>query len=518
MDLGSLRANGPGEHLSDGLPILAVAEYVRGSTEDQEYSPVNQSDFNHGWASQHRMEIVLTYYERGKSGLTFDHRPALKQLVEDVVTGNVAFRAILVYDVSRWGRFQNPDESTYYEYVCRRAGIAIHYCAEPFADDTSPYGALFKYLKRTSAAEFSRELSVKVFAAHSRLFQLGFRQGGMPPYGTRRLLIDQARMQKFVLRFGQRKGVHTDRVITVPGPPDELRTVRWIYAAFVDRRKSETEIARILNKKGVDTGLGRPWTPSRVHNILRNEIYIGNSTWNRTSFRLRAKFTYNRPEAWLRAKCNFPAIVDPRTFEAVQAIICDRNRRLSDEEMIEPVRRLYRKRGLLSADLIDRSAGVPSTSALRKRFGGLRAVYILVGFAASHLETRGISDGELLARLRQLLDRTGSLSGKIIDNTTGMPSAHTYAERFGTLCRAYKLIGFEASPESRRGRAERTLRLSNEELLDGLRRLLKKQRRLNASIIEECKDIPCVPVYKRRFGGLPRAYELIGYRQKRAPR
>ncbi|MEO6246527.1 MAG: hypothetical protein ABIQ12_13930 [Opitutaceae bacterium] len=27
------------------------------------------------------------------------------------------------YDVSRWGRFQDADESGYYEYICKRAGI-----------------------------------------------------------------------------------------------------------------------------------------------------------------------------------------------------------------------------------------------------------------------------------------------------------------------------------------------------------------------------------------------------------
>ena len=78
------------------------------------------------------MEIVRTYADEGKSGLRIEGRDTLKQLIETVTAGKADFEAILVYDVSRWGRFQDADESAYYEYICRRAGIAVHYCAEQF--------------------------------------------------------------------------------------------------------------------------------------------------------------------------------------------------------------------------------------------------------------------------------------------------------------------------------------------------------------------------------------------------
>jgi hypothetical protein len=37
-----------------------------------------------------------------------------------VESGAASFDVILVYDVSRWGRFQDADESAYYEYLCKR--------------------------------------------------------------------------------------------------------------------------------------------------------------------------------------------------------------------------------------------------------------------------------------------------------------------------------------------------------------------------------------------------------------
>jgi DNA invertase Pin-like site-specific DNA recombinase len=102
-----------------------------------------------------------------------------------VTNGRADFQAILVYDVSRWGRFQDADESAYYEYICRRAGIQVIYCAEQFENDGSPVSTIVKGVKRAMAGEYSRELSAKVFAGQCRLIELGFRQGGPAGYPSR---------------------------------------------------------------------------------------------------------------------------------------------------------------------------------------------------------------------------------------------------------------------------------------------------------------------------------------------
>jgi DNA invertase Pin-like site-specific DNA recombinase len=101
-------------------------------------------------------------------------------LISDVENGVRGFEAVLVYDVSRWGRFQDIDEGAYYEHICKRAGISIRYCAEPFENDGSPVSAIVKNVKRLMAGEYSRELSAKVFAGQRRLVKLGYRQGGPP--------------------------------------------------------------------------------------------------------------------------------------------------------------------------------------------------------------------------------------------------------------------------------------------------------------------------------------------------
>lgn len=359
---------------------LRAAEYVRMSTDHQKYSTENQSDAIKQYAEDRGIEIVRTYADAGKSGLKIEGRDALKQLIEDVQSGNTDFTLVLVYDVSRWGRFQDADESAYYEYLCRRAGIAVEYCAEQFDNDGSPISTIVKGVKRAMAGEYSRELSTKVFAGQGRLIEKGYRQGGPAGFGLRRTLIDEHGAIKGLLERGEHKSIQTDRVILTPGPAEEVSVVRKIYQDFVHKRRSESEIAADLNERNVPTDLGRPWTRGTVHQILINEKYVGDNVWNRRSFKLKKKRVQNEPEMWIRAQDAFQAIVARELFEAAKTLINVRSFRLSDEEMLQSLRELYQQQGLLSGIVIDESVGLPSSSAYSSRFGSLLRAYNLVGF------------------------------------------------------------------------------------------------------------------------------------------
>lgn len=137
---------------SDSGPKLA-AVYVRMSTEHQQYSTSNQMDVIRDYAKGRTMQIVREYSDEGKSGLNIQGRDSLAQMIADVQAGEAEYTSILVYDVSRWGRFQDADESAYYEYICRRAGVSVHYCAEQFENDGSPVSTIVKGVKRAMAGE-----------------------------------------------------------------------------------------------------------------------------------------------------------------------------------------------------------------------------------------------------------------------------------------------------------------------------------------------------------------------------
>jgi len=350
------------------------------STEHQQYSTENQADLIARYAESHGMSIVKTYADHGRSGLSLAGREGLTQLLRDVEQGLADFTAILVYDVSRWGRFQDADESAYYEYVLKRAGISIHYCAEPFENDGSLPSSLLKTLKRTMAGEYSRELSVKVFAGQCRLIELGFRQGGLAGYGLRRQLVDSAGNPKALLSIGERKSLQTDRVILIPGPEEELKTVRTIYELFIQHLKSEREIASHLNARCILTDLGRSWTRGTVHQILINPKYLGENVYNRRSFKLKRKRMKNPREMWITCRDAFQPVVSQEEFERAQAIIQARHHHWTDDQMLNGLQKLLSSFGRLSGILIDESDELPSSTTYSKRFGSLPRAYKLVGW------------------------------------------------------------------------------------------------------------------------------------------
>lgn len=360
-------------------PQTAVA-YVRMSTEHQQYSTHNQLDRIQEFATRRGFTLLRTYADEGRSGLQVKGRESLQRMIDEVASGKADFQHILVYDVSRWGRFQDADESGYYEYICRRAGITVHYCAEQFENDGSPTSNIIKSVKRTMAGEYSRELSTKVFAGACRLIRLGYKQGGAAGFGLRRMLVDQAGQHKQELGRGEHKSIATDRVVLVPGPQDEQTIVREIYAAFVHQQKSEAEIAADLNSRGLRTDLGRLWNRSTVHQVLTNEKYIGNNVYHRTSWKLKQKHVVNTPDQWVRLDNAFPAIVPKELFEQARAIVLSRSIRLTNEELIARLKELQARHGRISGFLIDETEGMPSSTAYRHRFGSLIRAYQLIGY------------------------------------------------------------------------------------------------------------------------------------------
>ena len=93
---------------------IRAAQYVRMSTEHQKYSTENQADVIASYAAKRGFEIVRTYADDGKSGVVLSGRGAMQRLFQDINSRTADFTEILVYDVSRWGRFQNTDEPAHY--------------------------------------------------------------------------------------------------------------------------------------------------------------------------------------------------------------------------------------------------------------------------------------------------------------------------------------------------------------------------------------------------------------------
>jgi len=419
---------------------LLVSEYLRMSTEHQQYSLENQSASIHKYAETHGSTVVRTYSDPAKSGLFLKNRRGLRDLLQDVTGGNTEYKAILVYDVSRWGRFQDTDEAAHYEFLCKSAGVPIHYCAETFVNDGSLSSSIMKTLKRVMAGEYSRELGVKVIAGQKRLAALGFKQGGIPGYGFRRLLVSENRSPKPLLAQGEMKSISTDRVILVPGPAREIEEVREIFRKFTVDGMGFKAIARDLNQRGVPSIKNKRWTHSVVASLISHPKYIGCNVFNRTTMRLGSAPVTVPTSDWVICPGSHEAIVDTKTFALAQEIQ-GQTARKTNEQLLEGLRSLLAVKGKLSNKIIDESVEMLSSRTFAHRFGGLRRAFELIGY--DWRKNGRKTDEEMLQHLRSLLASHGRLSVPIIDAAPRLVSSHKLRWRFGRLRRAYELIGYD---------------------------------------------------------------------------
>lgn len=360
------------------MTLIAAAQYLRVSTERQEYSLELQSAAISTYAAEHGFTISQTYCDEARSGLHLARRAALSQLLRDVVSGSNQFRAVLVYDVSRWGRFQNPDESAHYEFLCKASGVPIHYCAEQFPNGPDPRGAIMKALKRVMAGEYSRELSRKVSDGLARVVRNGFRPGGEVGYGFRRMLISPTGVHKQELQPGERKNLTTDRVVAVLGPAEELFWVREIFRMFVHEANSFKQIARELRSKNAPFLQGRVWTDYSVKRVLTHPKYMGTMIYNRTTEKLGGRVRRVPQSQWIVREKAFEPIVSPELFRKAQAVLRQKSWNRSDQEIVDQLRSILHTHGYLCQSIL-RKYGL-SPGYLAYRFGSSSRAYRLVGY------------------------------------------------------------------------------------------------------------------------------------------
>ncbi|MBL8558729.1 MAG: recombinase family protein [Hyphomonadaceae bacterium] len=365
--------------------LRRAVQYLRMSTDHQRYSLENQAAAIARFAAAQGFSIVGVYEDAGRSGLTFSSRPGLRRLIGDISAGSLDAEALLVFDVSRWGRFQDIDESAHYEFLCRRAGVRVIYCEERFPDDGTPYAAILKSLKRVMAAEYSRELSEKVWRGQRRLFESGFSCGSTAPFGHRRVLVGADGARKQELRAGERKALQSDRVILEPGPAAEQELVRQIFAAFVDEGLSDAQIANRLNSDGVPGPSRGRWTRQTVGLLLRNPKSCGVHVWNRTSARLRSPSVAVAPDKWVVRRDEATAIIDAARFEAAQAERAARRQRYDDAALTKLVRAIFDRDGHVSWRAIA-EAGGPSVNTIMRRIGASDNYFGLESLVCSHSE------------------------------------------------------------------------------------------------------------------------------------
>ena len=377
---------------------VPAAQYLRMSTEHQQYSTANQSAAISEYAAQHGFVIVSTYSDESRSGVVLKRRTSLQQLLRDVQHGP-SFKAILVYDVSRWGRFQDIDESAYYEYFCKRSGIPVHYCAEQFSTLGTLSDLILKNLKRAMAAEFSRELGEKVLRGKHRLARMGYSVGSSAPYGLRRLLVSADGKPKQILRFGEHKSITTDRVKFVLGRRREVEVVRKMFQLVAQKSFNAESVTNFLNDSGIKYFGGRRWGAGTVRKMLRNPKYAGTNVWGQYTARLSTPARLAPRDQWTIRADVFPALIDKSTFEKVQERLLPR--RWTDVELLNGLRKVWRTKGIVTQDTLTTIKSAPKYTTVAAHFGSLRKALEIIHYPGQN----NVREGQRKALVMRKLHR-----------------------------------------------------------------------------------------------------------------
>jgi hypothetical protein len=145
-------------------------------------------------------------------------------------------------------------------------------------------------------------------------------------------------------------------------------------------RKSIAAIAADLNATTLRTTRGKAWTSNAIDIMLTNEIYIGNLVFNRKSYRLQRAYIDNPTEMWIRHDKAVKPIIALKIFKKAQTLKAHRRKALTDQEALDRLDALWRRKGNLSTRIIEAAKGVPSPTTYITRFGSLANAYAQVGF------------------------------------------------------------------------------------------------------------------------------------------
>lgn len=353
----------------------AVAYYRHSAQDRQENSVAIQQEQVREWAKQNGVDIIEEFSDRGKSGLTAEGRPGFTEMMENWVKKSADFDYILCLDVSRWGRFQDIDKSATYSAECRHHGKEVIYTTIGKPKEDDPLYPVYVQFERFRAAQYSRELSGKVFRGCAKIAEQGYWAGGFPPYGFKRLLLNEAREPVQTLKPGERKSIQNQRVKLTPGRNEDIQTIRRIFDEFVNSQYMESQIASGLNRDGIPSPGNQHWDVSKIRHILACELYIGTMVYNKTSQKLKTPTKQNPREKWVRSPGAFEPLISIELYSQAQQLFQERIRRFTPEVMLQRLSEHIENMKILRPSLLRADKTLVSPMAYAKHFGSLDAAY-----------------------------------------------------------------------------------------------------------------------------------------------
>ena len=289
--------------------------YIRLSREDgdkQESESIgNQRKILQRYVKENNLNFVKEYVDDGISGTTFD-RPSFNELLQDIEIQNI--NMVITKDLSRLGRdyiktgfyLEDYFPKNNIRYVAITDGIDTY--IDSTNNDITPFKAIMNDM-------YAKDISKKIRSVLKEKQQQGEYMCSIPAYGYKRhptiknkLIIDEQVKDVVEKIFDMYANGH-----------GSVEIVKFLnsnkYLSPTGYRK--TGIVQDENKTGYD------WNEVTLCNMLKNEVYIGNTVQNKKSvisYKVKKIRTVEK-ENQIRVDNTHEAIIDKDTFEKVQCII-----------------------------------------------------------------------------------------------------------------------------------------------------------------------------------------------------
>jgi len=290
--------------------------YLRKSTDLQETSLEQQKEKILQFAKEHSVRVIEFFAEEA-CGENVKNRPQFQKMIE-CCKSNEDFQYVFVYDISRWGRFENPKEAVYWDVEVEKAGRKVVFVSEGFKEDNIGT-SISNFVKSAEASEYLKNIRRQTTRGMIYNANKGFWMGGRPPYGYSRAIVENGQIVE-VLPEGKQKNIKDQKIKLVINK-EQAKAIKTIFIMFAKQGLSVHSIVTYLNSQSrFVPARGRMWSKSSIWRILHNEVYIGTLVYNRENGHKRhGKHKYNPKEQWVVVENAHEAIIPMELWGMVKA-------------------------------------------------------------------------------------------------------------------------------------------------------------------------------------------------------
>lgn len=255
------------------------------------------------YATRNGWKIHKFYVDEARSGSS-DDRAAFQEMLADAASKRPPFDMILVHKLDRFAR--NRYDSVKYKHILRKKGIKVLSASQPMVGSGAPEEILLESLLEGMDEFYSLNLSRESRKGMVELARRGFWVSGLAPFGFKKEPVQTD------------KGIRHKLAVV----ESEATLVRRIYDLYLGGR-GVSAVAQKMNSEGL-TFRGRKFSKNTVTNILRSEKFVGDSTFGKTTNRMKLPTDFKLDP--ITVKDTHPAIIQREDWEKVQAKLEQRGR------------------------------------------------------------------------------------------------------------------------------------------------------------------------------------------------